>query len=50
VGDVAADRPPPSAQGEVRAALGAVLATLPEVVAQATVPGACDCAEQRAPV
>lgn len=50
IGDVSADRPPPAARGEVRAALGAVLATLPEVVVQAAAPGACDCAEQRAPV
>jgi 5'-methylthioadenosine phosphorylase len=48
VSDVSADRPPPQRLGEVRGALGAVLAALPQVVAQAALPGACDCADLRA--
>ncbi|MCC6168917.1 MAG: hypothetical protein IT329_16975 [Caldilineaceae bacterium] len=50
VGDVGADRPLPAAHGEVRAALGAVLAALPTVVAEAMAPGDCGCADQRAPL
>jgi 5'-methylthioadenosine phosphorylase len=50
VGDVSADRPAVEAQGEVRAALGAVLGMLPQIVAQAAQPGECDCAGQRGPV
>jgi 5'-methylthioadenosine phosphorylase len=50
VGDVSAERPAVEAQGEVRAALGAVLGRLPQIVAQAAQPGDCDCAGQRAPV
>lgn len=50
VGDVGADRPLPMQHGEVRAALGAVLAALPVVVAEAMAPGDCGCADQRAPL
>jgi 5'-methylthioadenosine phosphorylase len=50
VADVSADRPAAAPKGELRAALGAVLATLPRVMVDAAAPGECDCAGQRAPV
>ncbi len=50
VSDLGADRPLPAQHGEVRAALGAVLAALPTVAAEAMTPGACGCAHQRAPL
>lgn len=50
ISDVGADRPLPAQHGEVRAALGAVLAALPDAVAQAVQPGECGCADQRAPL
>lgn len=50
VSDLGADRPLPVQHGEVRAALETVLAALPAVAAEAMMPGACGCADQRAPL